>query len=121
MKKKSPKNKVEVKANEEDGNSPVKRGDIKSFCAWDGDVLVLNVLGTPSSKQYVIGNPKGNQLKISVTAAPVAGKATDHMVKFLAGIFDVSTKEISVVFGRMDVNKQLRINSPMSLPTVIAK
>jgi hypothetical protein len=121
MKKKNSKNKVEVKANDEDGNPSFKRVDIKSFCAWDGDVLVLNVLGTPSSKQDAIGKPKGNQLKISVTATPVAGKATDHMVKFLAEIFGVSAKDITVVFGRMNVNKQLRVHSPKNLPTVISK
>lgn len=121
MKKKNPKAKVEVKASEDDGNYSVKRVNIKSFCAWDGDVLVLNVLGTPSAKQDAIGKTKGNQLKISVTAAPVAGRATDHMVKFLAGIFEVSTKDITVVFGRMNVNKQLRIYSPKNLPAVIAK
>jgi uncharacterized protein (TIGR00251 family) len=121
MKKKSTETKVEAKTNEDDSNASVKRVNIKSFCAWDGDVLVLNILGTPSAKQDAIGKPKGNQLKISVTAAPVAGKATDHMVKFLADVFDVSTKDITVVFGRMNVNKQLRINAPKRLPSVIAK
>lgn len=43
------------------------------------------------------------------------------MVKFLAGIFGVTTKNIKVVFGRMNVNKQLRIHSPKNLPTVISK
>lgn len=94
---------------------------IKSFCAWDSDVLVLNILGTPSAKKDAIGKPKGNQLKISVTAAPVAGKATDHMVKFLAEEFDVSVKDIEVVFGRMNVNKQLRIRLPKIIPIVISK
>lgn len=99
----------------------IKRLDIKSFCAWDGETLVLNVLGTPSAKKDSIGKPKGNQLKISVTAAPVAGRATDHMVKFLAEEFGVSIKDIVVVFGRMNVNKQLRIHSPKRLPPVIGK
>jgi len=94
---------------------------IKSFCAWDGNTLVLNILGTPSAKLDAIGKPKGNQLKVSVTAAPVAGKATDHMVRFLAEQFGVTTKEIEVVFGRMNVNKQLRIHSPKILPSVISK
>lgn len=93
---------------------------IKSFCAWDGDVLVLNILGTPGAKKDAIGKPKGNQLKISVTAAPVAGKATDHMVRFLAEEFDVTVKDIEVVFGRMNVNKQLRIYLPKIIPTVIS-
>jgi hypothetical protein len=94
---------------------------MNSFCAWDGDTLVLNILGTPSAKKDAIGKPKGNQLKVSVTAAPVAGRATDHMVRFLAGEFDVTVKDIEVVFGRMNVNKQLRIKSPAQLPAVIKK
>jgi len=98
-----------------------KGTEISSFCGWDGDTLVLNVLGTPSAKQDVIGKAKGKQLKISVTAAPVGGKATDHMVKFLAKEFGVSTNDITVVFGRFNVNKQLRIKSPKTLPSVIAK
>lgn len=79
------------------------------------------MLGTPSAKKDVIGKPKGKQLKISVTAAPVGGKATDHMVKFLAEEFGVSAKDITVVFGRFNVNKQLRIKSPKKLPSVITK
>lgn len=92
-----------------------------SFCAWDGDTLVLNVLGTPGAKRDAIGKVKGHQLKISVTAAPVAGRATDHMVRFLAGEFGVSPGDIQVVFGRFNVNKQLRIKSPKVLPAVIGR
>jgi hypothetical protein len=95
--------------------------DMKSFYAWDGDVLVLNILGTPSAKKDVIGKPKGNQLKISVTAAPVGGRATDYMVKWLAKEFGVSKSDIEVVFGRMNVNKQLRIKNPKKLIRAIEK
>ncbi|WP_448505566.1 DUF167 domain-containing protein [Immundisolibacter sp.] len=90
-----------------------------SFCSWDGDTLVLNILGKPSAKQDAIGKVKGNQLKISVTASPVAGRATDHMVRFLADEFGVTVKAIEVVFGRFNVNKQIRIKSPNKLPPVI--
>lgn len=98
-----------------------KGAAIDAFCAWDGDILVLNVLGTPSAKQDAIGKPKGNQLKISVTATPEDGKATDHMVRFLAKQFRVAAKDIEVVFGRFNVNKQLRIKAPKQLPAVISK
>jgi uncharacterized protein (TIGR00251 family) len=94
---------------------------MSSFFAWDGDILILNVLGTPGAKQDVIGKVKGNQLKISVTEAPRAGRATDHMVRFLAREFDVATADITVVFGRMNINKQLRIKAPKKLPPVIAR
>ncbi len=104
-----------------DSENPAQETKADSFCTWDGDTLVLNVLGTPSAKKTVIGKPKGNQLKISVAATPENGKATDFMVKFLAGEFGISTKDITVVFGQFNINKQLRIQSPKKLPPVIAE
>ncbi len=99
-----------------------KKGlELDSFCAWDGDTLVLNILGTPAAKQDSIGKVKGKQLRVSVTEKPVAGRATDHMVRFLAKEFGVAVSDIQVVFGRYNVNKQLRIKSPKKLPSVISK
>jgi uncharacterized protein (TIGR00251 family) len=95
--------------------------EIPSFCGWDGETLVLNVLGKPGAKRDAIGKVQGKQLGISVTAAPVAGRATDHMVRFLAEEFEVAPSDISVVFGRFNVNKQLRIRSPRKLPAIIAR
>jgi uncharacterized protein len=93
----------------------------KPFYTWDADTLVLNILGTPNAKRDAIGKVKGNQLCVSVTAVPRAGRATDHMVRFLAEAFEVSVKDIEVVFGRMNVNKQLRIKAPKCLPNVIGQ
>ena len=102
-------------------DSPRKEAKVATFCHWDGETLVLNILGKPSARQDAIGKPKGSQLKVSVTASPVDGKATDHMVRFLAVEFGVPVRDITVVFGQQNVNKQLRIKSPKTLPPVIAK
>jgi uncharacterized protein len=91
-----------------------------SFYAWDGDVLVVNILGRPSAPSDEMGTPKGNQLRVSVTARPVRGRATDHMLRFLAPQFGVTPDAIEVVFGRMSVNKQLRIRAPIRLPSVFS-
>jgi uncharacterized protein (TIGR00251 family) len=93
----------------------------KTFYTWEGDTLVLNILGTPNAKRDAIGKVKGHQLRVSVTAAPHAGRATDHMVRFLADEFGVAVGDIQVVFGRMNVNKQLRIKAPRRLPSFIAQ
>lgn len=93
----------------------------KSFYEWEGDILVLNILGTPNAKRDAIGKVKGHQLCVSVTEVPRAGRATDHMVRFLADVFGVKISDIQVVFGRMNVNKQLRIKAPRSLPPVIGQ
>lgn len=82
--------------------------------------MVVNILGKPASGKDAIGKPKGNQLKVSVTAAPQNGKATDHMVRFLAPLFGVAVRDITVVFGQENVNKQLRIQAPKKLPAVFS-
>jgi uncharacterized protein len=93
----------------------------RPFYTWDGNTLVLNILGTPNAKRDAIGKVRGHQLCVSVTAVPRAGRATDHMVRYLAEEFGVSVTDIQVVFGRMNVNKQLRIKEPKRLPAVIGQ
>lgn len=44
------------------------------FFYWEGETLVLNILGKPGARQDAIGKPKGHQLKVSVTEAPRAGR-----------------------------------------------
>lgn len=92
-----------------------------SFFGWDGDTLVVNILGKPAAGKDAIGTPLGQQLRVSVTAAPENGKATDHMVRFLAPLFGVRASQIEVVFGRESVHKQLRIHAPTKLPAVFGQ
>ena len=92
-----------------------------SFFAWDGEVLVVNILGKPSAGKDAIGKPKGTQLKVRMTASPQAGKATDHMLRFLAPLFGVAAADIELVFGRENVNKQLRIRAPTKLPAIFTQ
>jgi uncharacterized protein (TIGR00251 family) len=89
-----------------------------AFFGWDGDTLVVNILGKPSASKDAIGKPKGTQLKVSVTAAPKDGKATDYMVRFLAPLFGVPVSAITVVFGQESIHKQLRIHAPKKMPAV---
>lgn len=80
---------------------------------------MLNILGKARARKNSIGAVKGHQLKVSVTAVPEAGKATDHMIRFLAKEFGVAGGNIELVYGRMSVNKQLRIKAPKRLPTAV--
>lgn len=92
---------------------------MSAFCYWEKDTLVLNVLGRPRAKKTKIGKVIGKQLEIFVAEIPVRGKATAHLVTFLAGEFDVNESAISVVFGVYNVNKQLRITAPKRIPFTI--
>ncbi len=94
---------------------------MSSFCQWEGDTLVLNILGRPRAKKTKIGKVIGKQLEVYVAEQPVRGRATAHLVRFLAEEFQVPESAITVVFGVYNVNKQLRITAPKRLPAVIAK
>ncbi len=96
-----------------------KKSSQQPCCSWDGETLVVNILGQPGASTNSIGKIKGNQLNVSVTEAPVAGRATDCMVRFLADVFGVKIHKIVVVYGRFNVNKQLRITAPTRLPSVV--
>jgi Uncharacterized conserved protein len=87
-----------------------------SFSHWEGNTLVLNILGRPRAKQTMIGKVIGKQLEVHVAENPVRGRATAHLVRFLAGEFQVPESAITVVFGVYNVNKQLRIAAPKRLP-----
>jgi len=90
-----------------------------SFYRWEGDILRLNVLGTPGAKQTKIGKVRGNQLKVSVTCAAEKGRATACMIKFLAKEFKVKVSDITLVFGQTSIHKQFLIKAPKQLPDVI--
>ncbi len=92
---------------------------MSSFCYWEDNVLVLNILGRPRAKKTKIGKVIGKQLEVHVAEQPIRGRATAHMVRFLAEEFGVSESAITVVFGVYNVNKQLRITAPASLPPCI--
>ncbi len=98
---------------------PPRHSTGNHFCAWDGDTLLLNILGKPGAPRDAIGKPHGHALKVSVTATPEAGRATDHMLRFLAREFGVGARDIEVVFGRESVHKQLRIRAPTRWPAAL--
>lgn len=92
---------------------------MESFCKWEGDTLVLNILGKPGSRQTKFGRVMGKQLQVHVAESPEKGKATARLVAFIAEEFDVPKSAITVVFGEHSVNKQLRISAPKRLPDCV--
>lgn len=87
-----------------------------SFYFWDGDDLVINILGTPGASRDAILKPRGNELKVSVAAAPEQGKATAAMVVFLARQFGVSPARVIVLAGETSPHKRMRIIAPARIP-----
>ena len=82
------------------------RANEENYFFWDEDTLIVNILGRPGATKDAIGKPQGRQLKVSVTASPQQGRATDHMLRFLAPLFGVRERDIELVFGRESVHNK---------------
>lgn len=55
-------------------------------------------------------------LKIHPTAPPVEGPANQHLVTYLAGLFDVPRSHVRLERGKASKHKQIRLHSPKKLP-----
>ncbi|WP_435235151.1 DUF167 family protein YggU [Psychromonas sp. PT13] len=79
------------------------------------DLLLRLVLQPKASRDKFIGL-LGDELKISITAPPVDGKANAHLIKFLSKQFKVPKGAISVEKGQLNRHKLVRIQNPKQLP-----
>jgi len=91
----------------------------RDFYHWQGNALGLNVRVQPKASRDEIVGILGSDLKVRITAPPVAGKANAHLIRFLAKIFGVPRTRISLISGEKGRSKQLRIEAPARLPDVL--
>jgi hypothetical protein len=87
--------------------------------AWrreDGDALVLTLHVQPGAKRTEIAGTHGEALKIRVKAPPVEGKANTELLRYLAAVFGVPLRQITLVHGDSSRHKVLRVERPALRP-----
>ncbi len=72
-----------------------------------GVVLKVQVQ-TRASRDEVVG-PHGDSLKVRITAAPVAGAANKHLLKFLAKRLKIPQSQLSLKSGATSRAKSIAI------------
>ena len=82
----------------------------------DGTDLLIQVQIQAGAKSDAIASIINNRLKIRLAARPVEGRANDHLVAYLAELFDVPRRHVVLERGASSKLKQLRICSPQKLP-----
>jgi uncharacterized protein (TIGR00251 family) len=83
---------------------------------WDGDDLILQVRIQPRAGRDEWVGLHEEQLRIRISAPPVAGKANTRLREFVAKAFQVPPSRVVLVAGETSRNKRLRIHSPRRLP-----
>ena len=86
---------------------------------WDGEDLILAVHIQPKASQDALDGTYGERLKIRISAPPVDGKANEHLIRFLAGLFDVPRRQVRLLSGESSRAKRIRIRQPRTLPAEI--
>ena len=71
--------------------------------------VVLKVQVQPKASRDEVVGPHGDGLKTRITAAPVAGAANKHLLKFLAKILRVSRSQMSITSGATSRAKSIAI------------
>jgi uncharacterized protein (TIGR00251 family) len=86
-----------------------KRNSVPSYLKESDQGVVLKVqVQTRASRDEVVG-PHGDSLKVRVTAAPVAGAANKHLLKFIAKRLKIPQSQLSLKSGATSKTKSISI------------
>lgn len=75
--------------------------------------LTLRLHIQPGAKKTQIVGLHGDALKIKVAAAPVEGAANEALRKFLAVLFGVPSRQVSITSGETSRSKILEVLNPV--------
>jgi uncharacterized protein (TIGR00251 family) len=86
---------------------------------WDGEDLILAIHVQPKASRDTLDGTYGERLKVRISAPPVDGKANEHLLRFLASLFDVPRRQVRLLSGESGRAKRVRIRQPGKLPAEI--
>ena len=82
----------------------------------DGAALVLNLHVQPGASRTEAAGLHGGALKLRVASPPVDGKANATLLAWLADVFAVPLRAVTLVRGETSRQKTVRIESPRRRP-----
>jgi uncharacterized protein (TIGR00251 family) len=83
---------------------------------WEQDVLILNLHVQPKASKDEWSGLHGDRLKLRIKAAPIDGKANQHLIAFIADEFGVTKSACKLISGESGREKRIAITLPKKLP-----
>ncbi len=88
-----------------------------TWFSWEGNDLILRLRIQPKASRDAFIAPYGeNYYKVAISSPPIAGRANQHLIKFLSKEFGLPRSKISLESGIKSRSKSLRLKSPTVLP-----
>jgi uncharacterized protein (TIGR00251 family) len=84
----------------------------------DEEITIALVLVPKASKDEIVGL-LGDELKITITAPPIDGKANAHLIAFLSKQFKTAKSNIEILRGETNKHKLVKIKNYKQLPTIV--
>jgi len=78
--------------------------------------LTLELRCQPGAKRTEVAGLHGGALKIRLAAPPIAGRANEALIAFLAESFGVPRRNVTLVRGETARAKTVRIAAPAARP-----
>lgn len=87
--------------------------------AWyrrNGDELTLTLHIQPGAKRSEVAGLHGDALKIRLAAPPIEGRANEALLKFIAGLFAVSVRQVELRQGGQSRHKVVAVSGSKIVP-----
>lgn len=81
--------------------------------------LQLKIYLQPKASKDQIVGLHGDELKVTITAPPIDGKANAHLIKFLSKQFKTAKSQIILQKGELNRHKQILIIAPNHIPNEV--
>ncbi len=78
---------------------------------WQGTDLILTVRVQPRAARDELKIDTDGRLRLRITAAPVEGKANEHLRRYLGQAFGVARSQVSVAAGAAHRNKRIIVQN----------
>lgn len=82
----------------------------------DAHTLTLTLHAQTGAKRTEVAGAHGDALKIRLAAPPVEGKANAELLRYLAEVFGVPQRAVTLVRGETSRRKTVRIAAPSLRP-----
>src|SRR5699024_8396215 len=92
-------------------NSPAPLSKTMVDWRWQGADLILVVRVQPRAARDELKIEADGRLRLRITAPPVAGKANEHLRRFLGRAFGVACSQVTVAAGATSRNKRILVRS----------
>jgi uncharacterized protein len=87
----------------------------------ESNFVTINVYVQPGAKRTEIVGFYGEALKIRLASPPVEGRANEALLKYIAQLFDVPSRQVELKRGDKSRNKKIVITDSKIEPLSIVK